>query len=83
MPPQDSFSWLHATFFFAIDFCFLLHGLLSNPFTQGLQVTAFYDPSLLSYDLVLKVMHGPFEANVHSCGSFQLLFDIHDKCSYP
>ena len=33
--------------------------LLSNLFTQGLQVAAFYDLWLLSYDLLLKVMSRP------------------------
>ena len=37
----------------------------------------------LTMTLFSRSCHDPFDANAYCCGSFQLFFDIHDKCSYP
>ena len=46
-------------------------------------MASFYDLRCWAMTLFSRSCYGPFDANAHCCGSFQLFFDIHDKSSYP
>ena len=57
--PLESFPGCALQFLRQKPVFFFLHSLLLSPPAQGLKAASFYGLSLLSFDLVLKVMSRP------------------------